>query len=90
MKILFLVLLTLIIFTSCEKEGEIKKVSGKEFIINGKPYRFYRVVPADNYRAVWLLIPTDSSQLPVITKSEYTTHHGKSTQTHEIEAIVIP
>lgn len=56
-----------IIFTlaSCSKEGELQNQSKQEIIINGKEYRFIKVVPADGERAVWLLVPKDSTvELP--------------------------
>jgi hypothetical protein len=71
----------------CEKEGEIDKVGGKLVQINGKNYRFIRIVPADNYRAVWLLVPQDTSQsLPQTVN--YEVNSGKTTKSESV--IIIP
>ena len=72
--ILFLLLLTII---SCSKEGEIKNQSTRSIKINGREYRFLKIVPADGEHAVWLLIPSDA-KISVPEVISYRVNCGKN------------
>ena len=74
----------LLALCSCTKEGEIRGQSSKTFLINGKEYKFYHVVPSDGAPSVWILVPLDKDfQVPQVTSSRL--QSGKTT----IESTVI-
>ena len=75
---LILALLSLLLLTSCTKEGEVQNKSKQHIIINGEEYYFLQVVPADGEKGVWLLIPKDSKvELPQVISYDYNQYCGK-------------
>ena len=62
MKKLLLTLLSITLLTSCYDEGEIVKTPKSIYEINGKRYKFVQIVPGDNSRFVWIMIPLDTQQ----------------------------
>lgn len=78
MRKIIAILFAAALLTGCTEAG--KKGEGEVSIIaNGKEYNFIRVVPADGYDPIWILVPKDSSNgVPTVV----TTQNGKSkTQT---------
>lgn len=56
-----ILLFVLAVCFACTNEGEIQATSERHIKINDKEYKFIRIVPADNYRAVWILVPLDAT-----------------------------
>jgi hypothetical protein len=46
---------------ACRKEGEITDQSQGHIKINGKEYRFIRIVPSEGATPVWILVPNDAT-----------------------------
>jgi hypothetical protein len=62
MKKILLSLLSITLLTSCYDEGEIVKTPKSIYEINGKRYKFVQIVPGDDSRFVWIMIPLDTLQ----------------------------
>lgn len=62
MKKILLTLLSITLLTSCYDEGEIVDTPKSIYEINGKRYKFVKMVPGNNSRAVWIMIPLDTLQ----------------------------
>lgn len=78
MKRVFVLLLALCLL-SCSKEGEVTNKSNGTININGKEYKFIKVVPADGERGVWLLIPSDATvELPKLISYSHLENCGKN------------
>lgn len=79
MKKLIVSIALLLVLLSCSKEGEVLNRSNGTIKINGKEYKFIKVVPADGANGVWLLVPSDATvELPILTSYEYRTSCGKN------------
>jgi hypothetical protein len=71
MKNLLLILTSITLLTSCFQEGTITDRPESVYEINGKKYKFVELVPSDESRRVWIMIPLDSLEnAPEITVSE--------------------
>ena len=78
MKKLLLTLLSITLLTSCYKEGEIVNTPKSIYEINGKRYKFVQVVPGNDDRAVWIMVPLDTQQdAPQVIATEQ--KEGKNT-----------
>lgn len=75
-------------FSSCNKEGEILDQSTKGVIINGKEYKFIRIVPTEGASAVWILVPKDA-RVEVPSTIAWKVSCGKNC-TKMVSAILIP
>ena len=79
MKKILLSLLSITLLTSCYDEGEIVKTPKSIYEINGKRYKFVQIVPGDNSRFVWIMIPLDTLQdVPQVIATEQP--HDKTTK----------
>jgi len=89
-KLLIILFLGLVMFSCTDhKEGDIINQSANHIIINGKKYQFIKIVPADDERPVWLLVPEDAQiEMPRVISQTWTESCGKNcTRTVFIESI---
>lgn len=90
MKIFITLTILLICLISCNREGEITKQSKNPIEINGKKYRFLKIVPAENENSVWILIPNDADvNVPGLTSYTFTSGTGKHQTTHYVNCLFI-
>ena len=77
MKKILLSLLSITLLTSCYDEGEILSTPKSIYEINGKKYKFVKIVPGAD-RPVWIMIPLDTLQdAPQVIATEQ--KEGKNT-----------
>jgi hypothetical protein len=79
MKKLLLTLLSITLLTSCYDEGEVVSTPKSVYEINGKMYKFVKVVPSAEDHPIWIMIPLDTLQaVPQIVVTDQP--NGKTTK----------
>lgn len=78
-----LLVLSIVVLSSCEKRGEVTQQPQDFIEINGKVYKLVRVVPADGEHSIWIMYPKDTAdKMPTVLN--YEVQQGKTTQNESV------
>ena len=78
-----LLVLSIVVLSSCEKRGQVTQQPQDFIEINGKVYKLVRVVPEDGYEAIWIMYPKDTAdKMPTVLN--YEVQDGKITRTESV------
>lgn len=78
-----LLVLSIVVLSSCEKRGQVTQQPQDFIEINGKVYKLVRVVPADGEHSIWIMYPKDTAdKMPTVLN--YEVQQGKTTQNESV------
>lgn len=78
-----LLVLSIVVLSSCQKRGEVTQQPQDFIEINGKVYKLVRVVPADGEHSIWIMYPKDTvDKMPTVLN--YEVQQGKTTQNESV------